>query len=136
MSNDRSKFKTHKIRYAPFKLVILELLGDIDWASLTNPDYQKELDAIEVGLQKTEQKLARFNRILQGDEEPPELLLQNIKKAEKEQKELLTERAAVLARNGATQALQEGIPVIEYKEAQPGNKHASAGRITQAHPPY
>ena len=28
----------------------------------------------------------------------------------------LGERAAILARNGAAQALQEGIPVIEYKE--------------------
>jgi hypothetical protein len=69
-SNDRSKFKTHKVRYAPFQRAILEFLNDIDWASLTNPDNQKELDAI--------------NRYLQGDEESPELLMQNIKKAEKE----------------------------------------------------
>jgi hypothetical protein len=65
---------------------------------LTNSDHQKELDAIEVKLQKTEQKLARFNRYLQEDEEPPELLMQNIKKAEKEQQELLVEREAILAR--------------------------------------
>jgi hypothetical protein len=33
ISNDRSKFKTHKVRYAPFQRAILEFLNDIDWAS-------------------------------------------------------------------------------------------------------
>ena len=83
---------------------------------MINPDHQKELDAIEVSLEKVERKLARFNSYLQGDEEPPELLIQNIRKAEKEQKELLAEKEEILARNGAQQALQGGIPVIEYQE--------------------
>ena len=40
ISNDRAKFKTHKVRYLPFQRAILMLLNDIDYASLINPNHQ------------------------------------------------------------------------------------------------
>jgi len=36
VSFDRSKFKTHKIRYAIFQEAMLALLHDLDWAAITN----------------------------------------------------------------------------------------------------
>ena len=36
VSSDRSKFKTHKIRYAIFQKAMLALLHDLDWAAITN----------------------------------------------------------------------------------------------------
>ena len=65
------------MKYAPFKEAILSLLNDIDWQSLidvSNPELQKELAEVEALIGKNEARLSRYNRMLDLDDEPPELL--------------------------------------------------------------
>src|SRR5208282_114464 len=88
MSSDRSKFATHKVRYDKFKTAILNLLNnDIDWQSLvedSDPQIQIELAEIEAEIQKNDARLARYSKMLDLDDDAPELLLNKIKIAEHE----------------------------------------------------
>jgi len=117
-SSDRSKFKQRTLKYAPFKEAILSLLNDIDWQSLidvSNPELQKELAEVEALIGKNEARLSRYNRMLDLDDEPPELLLNKIKIAEQEAKDLDLQRERLLSRTASSQSLS-GIPTITVNQ--------------------
>ena len=117
-SSDRSKFKQRTLKYAPFKEAILSLLNDIDWQSLidvSNPELQKELAEVEALIGKNEARLSRYNRMLDLDDEPPELLWNKIKIAQQEAKDLDSQRERLLSRAASSQSLS-GIPTITVNQ--------------------
>ena len=76
---------------------------------------QKELAEVEALIGKNEARLSRYNRMLDLDDEPPELLLNKIKIAEQEAKDLDLQRERLLSRTASSQSLS-GIPTITVNQ--------------------
>jgi hypothetical protein len=76
---------------------------------------QKELAEVEALIGKNEARLSRYNRMLDLDDEPPELLLNKIKIAEQEAKDLDLQRERLLSRRASSQSLS-GIPTITVNQ--------------------
>jgi len=76
---------------------------------------QKELAEVEALIGKNEARLSRYNRMLDLDDEPPELLLNKIKIAEQEAKDLDLQRERLLSRMASSQSLS-GIPTITVNQ--------------------
>jgi hypothetical protein len=120
MSSDRSKFATHKVRYDKFKTAILNLLkNDIDWLSLvedSDPQIRIELAEIEAEIQKNDARLDRYSKMLDLDDNAPELLLNKIKIAEREAKDLQLQHERLQSRAISNQSLKTGIPTITVNQ--------------------
>jgi DNA invertase Pin-like site-specific DNA recombinase len=115
ISSNRKKFKTHKLHYEPFKTAILRLLSDLDWQALvnsSNPALKTALDEIDGLIALNEDKLRRYGRLLEVDDEAPELLLRKIKNAEKESKELKSRRRGIESQRNDAEAMSDGPLVL------------------------
>ena len=115
ISKNRKKFRTHKIHYELFKQATLHLLNDIDWQALTNssnPKLKADLDEVDALIARNADKLRRYSRLLEVDNEAPEMLLRKIKEAEKNAKELQTRRAEIESQFKHNSVVADGIPTI------------------------
>jgi DNA invertase Pin-like site-specific DNA recombinase len=115
MSSDRSKFKERKIRYDHFKKAVLGLLTEINWETLieeVNPQLRAELAEVEAALQKNTALLAKYAKLLEIDDDAPELLLKKIKTAEMTAKDLETRREKLLSRTASSDSLLTSNSVI------------------------
>jgi DNA invertase Pin-like site-specific DNA recombinase len=125
ISSDREKFKTHQMGYEVFEAVMLELLGDIDYAALTKEatpieeSQRQQLNDTLSTIVDLERKRKRYLRIIEGEEEPDEEIIQKYRSAGIDLKKLQAKKESLeRAINGSAAPKLTKIPIIEVNQTR------------------
>jgi hypothetical protein len=122
ISNNRKLFRTHKIRYAYFKSAILQMLDDLNWATLltTKDESEKtqQLTSFSDRIRDLEKLRRRYLRVIEGDDELDDTIISRYKESTRQLAELKKEKESF--QNQIVQEspkMLDGIPTIITFEA-------------------
>jgi hypothetical protein len=128
ISSDREKFRTHKMRYPLFEHVMLRVLDDIDYASLTlsaapiQEEQKHQLNDTLAQIIELGRLRKRYLRVIEGEEEPDEEIISKYRDAGVELKKLQANKESLERAINSTAAEElTKIPTIEFKTREEYN---------------